>query len=51
MISSFRNFAKSKWAIGLIVLLGIGLLVTGGQQMDVIGALKPRDGEAVVMHA
>ena len=36
MITLFRNFAKSKWAIGLIVLLGLGLLVTGGSQVDVL---------------
>lgn len=36
MISVFRNFAKSKWAIGLIILLGLGLLVTGGSQIDVL---------------
>ncbi|MDI1280659.1 MAG: peptidyl-prolyl cis-trans isomerase D [Brevundimonas sp.] len=36
MISVFRNFAKSKWAIGLIILLGLGLLVTGGSQVDVL---------------
>lgn len=42
MISIFRNFARSKWAIGLLGLLALGLLFTGGQQMDVIGALQPR---------
>lgn len=43
MISSFRDFAKSRWAIGLLVLLALGLLVTGGSQMDVLGAIGPRD--------
>jgi len=38
MISVFRNFAKSKWAIGLLVLLGLSLLVTGAQ-MDVFSSL------------
>ena len=38
MISVFRNFAKSKWAIGLLVLLGLSLLVTGAQ-MDVFSGL------------
>ncbi|MCS6625168.1 peptidyl-prolyl cis-trans isomerase [Roseibacterium beibuensis] len=41
MISMFRNFAKSKWAIGLIVLVGLGLLVTGGTQTDILGSLQP----------
>ena len=41
MISLFRNFAKSKWAIGLLVLTALGLLVTGGSQGDVLGALQP----------
>ncbi|PZO03966.1 MAG: rotamase [Alphaproteobacteria bacterium] len=38
MISVFRKFAKSKWAIGLLVLLGLSLLVTGAQ-MDVFSGL------------
>ena len=42
MIAHFRSFAKSKWAVGLLVLLALGLLVTGGSQMDVFGALGPR---------
>lgn len=42
MISMFRNFAKSKWAAGLLVLVALALLVTGGSQFDVIGALTPR---------
>ncbi len=41
MISMFRNFAKSKWAIGLLVLVAMGLLVTGGTQTDVLGSLQP----------
>lgn len=41
MISMFRNFAKSKWAIGLLVLVALGLLVTGGAQTDVLGSLQP----------
>ncbi|WP_332654463.1 peptidylprolyl isomerase [Brevundimonas sp.] len=40
MISMFRNFAKSKWAIGLLVLTAIGLLVTGGTQTDLLGSLQ-----------
>jgi peptidyl-prolyl cis-trans isomerase D len=43
MIAHFRTFAKSKWAAGLLVLLALGLLVTGGTQMDVFGALGPRN--------
>ena len=41
MISMFRSFAKSKWAIGLLVLVVLGLMVTGGTQMDVLGSLQP----------
>ncbi len=41
MISMFRNFAKSKWAIGLLVLVALGLLVTGGTQTDILGSLQP----------
>lgn len=42
MLTALRAFAKSKWAIGLLVLLGLGLVVTGGSQMDVLGNLGPR---------
>ena len=42
MLTAFRTFAKSKWAIGLLVLLGIGLVVTGGSQMDVLANLGPK---------
>ena len=42
MLTAFRTFAKSKWAIGLLVLLALGLLVTGGSQMDVLANLGPR---------
>ncbi|CAN5161186.1 peptidylprolyl isomerase [soil metagenome] len=41
MISLFRNFAKSKWAAGLLVLVGIALLV-GGARMDVFSGLKTK---------
>lgn len=41
MISLFRNFAKSKWAVGLLALTGIALLV-GGAQMDVFSGLGPK---------
>lgn len=41
MISIFRSFAKSKWAIGLLVLTALGLLVTGGTQTDLLGSLQP----------
>lgn len=40
MISMFRNFAKSKWAIGLLVLTALGLLVTGGTQTDILGSIQ-----------
>jgi peptidyl-prolyl cis-trans isomerase D len=42
MITLFRKFAKSPWAIGLIALVAIALLVTGGSQVDVLGALGPQ---------
>lgn len=42
MLTLFRNFAKSPWAIGLLVLLALGLLVTGGTQIDVLGSLGPK---------
>jgi len=42
MLTAFRTFAKSKWAIGLLVLLGLGLVVTGGSQMDVLANLGPK---------
>ncbi|GAA0637295.1 peptidylprolyl isomerase [Brevundimonas lenta] len=42
MLSAFRTFAKSKWAIGLLVVLGIALLVGGGTQMDLLGNLGPK---------
>ena len=41
MLSQFRNFIKSPWAIGLLVLMAIGLVVTGSQ-MDVFASLGPR---------
>lgn len=41
MISLFRNFARSKWAAGLLVLVGISLLVTGAQ-MDIFSNLGPK---------
>ena len=40
MISIFRNFAKSKLAMGLLILTALGLLVTGGTQTDVLGSLQ-----------
>jgi len=40
MISMFRSFAKSKWAIGLLVLVCLGLLVTGGTQTDILGSIQ-----------
>lgn len=42
MLTAFRSFAKSKWAIGLLGLLALGLLVTGGTQMDLLGSLGPK---------
>lgn len=42
MISNFRNFARSKWAVGLLAVMALSLLVTGGTQMDVFANLGPR---------
>ncbi|AQR62023.1 rotamase [Brevundimonas sp. LM2] len=42
MISVFRNFAKSKWAAGLFVLLILSFLIVGGSQTDVLGNLGPK---------
>lgn len=42
MLTAFRKFAKSKWAIGLLVLLAMGLLITGGTQMDLLSSLGPK---------
>lgn len=41
MISIFRNFARSKFAMGLLILTALGLLVTGGAQTDILGSLQP----------
>lgn len=41
MISLFRNFAKSKWAIGLLALIMLSLVGIGGTQTDVLGSLQP----------
>lgn len=41
MISMFRNFAKSKWAIGLLGLVMLSLVGIGGTQTDVLGSLQP----------
>ncbi|WP_309629346.1 peptidyl-prolyl cis-trans isomerase [Brevundimonas sp.] len=39
MISNFRDFAKSKWAVALFVLLIISFAVVGGSQTDVFRGL------------
>ena len=39
MITLFRRFAKSKWAWALFAMLVVGLVVTGGSQMDVFRTL------------
>ncbi len=39
MISLFRDFAKSKWAVGLFALLIISFAVVGGSQTDVFKGL------------
>jgi peptidyl-prolyl cis-trans isomerase D len=43
MISGFRDFAKSKWAIALFALLIISFAIVGGTQTDVFGGLGPRN--------
>ena len=43
MLTAFRAFAKSKWAVGLLVLLALGLVVTGGSQMDVLANVGPKN--------
>lgn len=42
MISNFRNFAKSPWAIAIIGLIAISFVVVG-TQADVFASLGPRD--------
>ncbi len=42
MLTAFRAFAKSKWAVGLLVVMALALVVTGGSQMDVLANLGPR---------
>lgn len=41
MISVFRNFAKSKWAAALLVLVGVALLI-GGAKLDVFSGIMPK---------
>ena len=40
MISIFRKFARSPFAIGLLVLTALGLLITGGVQTDILSTLQ-----------
>ena len=40
MISIFRKFARSPFAMPLIVLVGLGLLITGGVQTDILSTLR-----------
>lgn len=40
MISIFRKFARSPFALGLLILTALGLLVTGGVQTDILGTLQ-----------
>jgi len=43
MLTAFRKFAKSKWAIGLLVILALALLIGGGSQMgDVLNSFGPK---------
>ena len=41
MITLFRNFAKSKWAVGLFALIILSFVVVGAQS-DIFGNLGPR---------
>lgn len=43
MISGFRDFAKSKWAVALFALLILSFAVTAGTQADVFGSLGPKN--------
>ncbi|MBF0664023.1 MAG: peptidyl-prolyl cis-trans isomerase [Brevundimonas sp.] len=40
MISLFRKFARSPFAIGLLILTALGLLITGGVQTDILSTLR-----------
>lgn len=40
MISIFRKFARSPFAMGLLVLTALGLLITGGVQTDILSTLR-----------
>ncbi len=42
MLTAFRAFAKSKWAVGLLVVMALALVVGGGSQLDVLANLGPR---------
>lgn len=42
MITQLRNFARSKWSIGLLGLLMLSLVVVGGAQTDVFASLGPQ---------
>jgi peptidyl-prolyl cis-trans isomerase D len=42
MISNFRNFAKSPWAIAIIGLIAVSFLVVGNEA-DIFASLGPRD--------
>ena len=39
MITLFRNFARSKFALILIAIVGLAVVVTGGTQLDVFASL------------
>lgn len=43
MISGFRDFAKSPWAIALFALLILSFAIVGGTQTDIFGNLGPRN--------
>lgn len=42
MLTAFRAFAKSKWAVGLLIVMALALVVGGGSQMDVLANLGPK---------
>lgn len=42
MLNLTRKFARSKWSIGLLVLMAMALLITGNEQFDVLSQVGPR---------
>lgn len=42
MLNITRKFARSKWSVGLLVLMAMALLITGNEQFDVLNQIGPR---------